>query len=222
MAGRTRERILDVAWDLFLRQGFAGTTVTQIEAAADLSPGSGSFYRHFRSKQDVLQAVVDREVGRIDADRQLGPDPADVGGDVRVALALELRQRLENLRRLQPLMLLVARETEHLGASADNLGELLVARNLKLRSERLARWMDAGAIPARDPDALAAVVLHALVGYHLSKTFFRGSFRALSADALVATLVELVVGSPDRSSSIAASKATRRTNSGAGSKRAAK
>jgi hypothetical protein len=35
----TRERILDVAWDLFLRQGFAGTTVTQIEAAADLSPG---------------------------------------------------------------------------------------------------------------------------------------------------------------------------------------
>ena len=198
MAGRTRERILDVAWDLFLRQGFAGTTVTQIEAAADLSPGSGSFYRHFRSKQDVLQAVVDREVGRIDADRQLGPDPADVGGDVRVALALELRQRLENLRRLQPLMLLVAREREHLGASADNLGELLVARNLKLRSERLARWMDAGVIPARDPDALAAVVLHSLVGYHLSKTFFRGPPGGLSAEALVATLVELVVASPAR------------------------
>lgn len=222
MAGRTRERILDVAWDLFLRQGFAGTTVTQIEAAADLAPGSGSFYRHFRSKQDVLQAVVDREVGRIDADRQLGPDPAEVGGNVGVALALELRQRLENLRRLQPLMLLVAREREHLGASADNLGEILVARNLKLRSERLAWWMDAGAIPARDPDALAAVVLHSLVGYHLSKTFFRGSPGGLSADALVAMLVELVVGTSDRSSSIAASKATGRTKTGSGSKRAAK
>lgn len=198
MAGRTRDRILDVAWDLFLRQGFAGTTVTQIEAAAELSPGSGSFYRHFRSKQDVLQAVVDREVARIDADRELGPDPADVGDDVRVALALELRGRLENLRRLQPLILLVAREREHLGASADVLGDLLVARNLKLRSERLARWIDAGAIPPRDPDALAAVVLHSLVGYHLSNTFFGASPPGLSADAVIATLVELVVGRPDR------------------------
>jgi AcrR family transcriptional regulator len=203
MAGRTREQILDVAWDLFLRQGFTGTTVTQIEAAAGLSAGSGSFYRHFRSKQDVLQAVVDREVGRLDADRQLGADPADTGGDVRVALAHELRQRLDNLRRIQPLMLLVAREREHLGTSADNLGDVLVGRNLELRAERLARWMDTGAIPPRDPEALAAVVLHALVGYHLSKTFFRGSPGGLSADALVGTLVELLVDGPDRSPPVA-------------------
>ena len=194
MAVRTRDRILDVAWDLFLRQGFAGTTVTQIEAAADLSPGSGSFYRHFRSKQEVLQAVVDREVERIDAGRQLGPDPDETGGDVRAALAQELRQRLDNLRRIQPLMLLVAREREHLGPSAGHLGDLLVARNLKLRSERLAGWMDAGAIPARDPDALAAAVLHALVGYHLSESFFGRSPGGLSSEAIVATLVDLVVG----------------------------
>lgn len=217
---RTRDRILDVAFDLFLRQGFAGTTVTQIEAAADLSPGSGSFYRHFRSKQDALRAVVDREVERIDAGRQLGPEPDDTGGDVRTALALELQQRLDNLRRIQPLMLLLAREQEHLGSAADNLGDLLVARNLKLRSERLAAWMDAGAIPTRDPEALAAVVLHALTGYHLSEAFFGRSPAGRSADDIVATLVELVVGGPDRRSSRSASKATRRTNSGAGSKRA--
>lgn len=195
MARPTRERILDAAWDLFLRQGFLGTTVTQIEAAAQLSPGSGSFYRHYPSKQDVLRAVVDREVARIDAHRELGPEPDETGGDVRAALTLELRQRLDNLRRIQPLMLLVAREREHLGSSTHNLGDLLVARNLKLRSERLSAWMDAGAIPVRDPDALAAVVLHALVGFHLSEAFFGRPPAGQNADSIVVTLVDLVVGS---------------------------
>lgn len=196
MAATTRERILDAAWNLFLRQGFTGTTVTQIEAGARLSPGSGSFYRHFRSKQDVLQAVVDREVDRVDAERHLGPEPDGAGVDVRAALTLELGQRLENLRRIQPLMLLVAREQEHLGPSADKLGDLLVARNLKLRAERLAAWMEAGAIPARDPEALAAVVLHALTGYHLSATFFGRPRDGLDKDAIVSTLVDLVLGGP--------------------------
>ncbi len=194
MAVPTRERILDAAWELFLRDGFVGTTVTQIEAAAGLSPGSGSFYRHFRSKQDALQAVVDREAARLDAERQLGPEPDETGGDVRAALTIELHQRLENLRRIQPLMLLLAREREHLGRSTGNLGDLLVSRNLKLRSERLAGWMDTGTIPARDPDALAAVVLHALIGYHLSAGFFSRPPAGLGADAVVATLVDLVVG----------------------------
>ncbi|MEX2554222.1 MAG: TetR/AcrR family transcriptional regulator [Actinomycetota bacterium] len=190
----TRVRILDAAWELFLRQGFVGTTVTQIEAAAELSPGSGSFYRHFRSKQDVLRAVVDREVERIDAERDLGPELHETGGDVRAAFARDLRQRLDNLRRIQPLMILLGREREHLGASRENLGKLLVARNLQLRSRRLASWMEAGAIPSRDADALAAVVLYALTGYHLSQTFFGRSPGGLTAEAFVATLVDLVVG----------------------------
>lgn len=190
----TRERILDVAWDLFLRHGFAGTTVTQIEAAADLSPGSGSFYRHFRSKEHVLRAVVDREVERIDAGRQLGPQPDDTGGDVRAALTLELHQRLENLRRIQPLMTLVGREHEHLGASRKHLRQLLVAHNVEVRAQRLADWMDAGAIPARDADALAAVVMHALTGYHLSETFFGRKATGRTADEIVETIVDLVLG----------------------------
>ena len=190
----TRERILDAAWDLFLRHGFAGTTVTQIEAAARLSPGSGSFYRHFRSKQDALRALVDREVDRIDAARELGPEPAEAGGDIRAALALELGQRLENLRRIRPLMTLVGREREHLGASSEHLGRLLVANNLEVRSQRLAAWMEAGAIPTRDPAALAAVVMHALTGFHLSEAFFGQAPVNFTADDIVTTLVDLIVG----------------------------
>lgn len=190
----TRARILDAAWELFLRRGFAGTTVTQIEAAAALTAGSGSFYRHFRSKEEVLRAVVDREVDRINAERQIGPDPGESGGDVRVALALEFQRRLENLRRLHPLMQLVARERDHLGPSLNRLGDLLVARNVGIRSQRLATWMTAGVIPTHDPEALAATITFALTGYHLSIGFFGQPPAGVSDESLITTLVDLVAG----------------------------
>ncbi len=82
---RTRERILDVALDLFAEDGFSGTTVTEVERRAGLSPGSGSFYRHFPSKEALLTAAVEREVERVRAEIAAcgtpGPptrDPEDV------------------------------------------------------------------------------------------------------------------------------------------------
>jgi AcrR family transcriptional regulator len=183
---------MDVAWSLFLAQGFAGTTVTQIEAGAALAAGSGSFYRHFRSKQDVLCALVDREVERLDADRTFGPDPTEVADDARVALALEFQRRLGSLRRMQPLMALVRREREHLGPSREHLYELLVTRNLGVRSQRLTSWMDAGLIPRRDPEVLTATVMAALTGYQLSVEFFDGPLGEVREDAFIAMLVDLV------------------------------
>jgi AcrR family transcriptional regulator len=190
----TKERILDVAWRLFVRQGFAGTTVTQIEAAASLAPGSGSFYRHFRSKEDVLRAVVDHQAERVDAARDLGPEPEEIDGDVRIALSLELQRRLENLRKLRPLIVLVQREREHLGPSRDHLGTLLVDRNVTVRSKRLEAWMAAGAIPKRDPQALATVIMCALTGYHDAVQFFGGPPAHINEDRFVTSLVDLITG----------------------------
>lgn len=194
MATRTRERILDAAWRLFLKQGFAGTTISQIEGAASLARGTGSFYRHFRSKEDVLQAAVDREVDRLDAVRTFGPEPEETGGDVRVALAIEFQRRLDNLRRLHPLMVLLHREREHLGPSREHLGERVIGRSLEVRSSRLASWMSRGDIPERDADALAATVMCALTGFHLSREFFGSSPGSLGDEEFVSTLVDLILG----------------------------
>jgi AcrR family transcriptional regulator len=194
MATPTKERILDAAWQLFLQQGFAGTTVTQIEAGAALAAGSGSFYRHFRSKEDVLRAVVDRAVERADAARDVGPELDDTGGDVRVALAMEFQRRLGNLRRLHPLIRLVQQEKDHLDGSRDHLGELLVNRNVAVRSERFATWMRRGAIPTRDPEALSTAVMCALVGYHLSIDYFDRPPGGIGEEAFITTLVDLVTG----------------------------
>ena len=56
MKSDTRERLIEAARDLFLKQGYASTGIAQILEAADA--GSGSLYYFFPTKEDlVLEAV---------------------------------------------------------------------------------------------------------------------------------------------------------------------
>ena len=48
----TRERILDVALDLFVRKGYAETSLREI--AAELGFSKAALYYHFAGKQDIL------------------------------------------------------------------------------------------------------------------------------------------------------------------------
>jgi len=45
---------------LFGVHGYGATSVAEIEAAAGLRPGSGSLYRHFASKEELLAAGLER------------------------------------------------------------------------------------------------------------------------------------------------------------------
>jgi AcrR family transcriptional regulator len=56
----TRNRILDVALDLFRRQGFEETTMRGIAAAAEVSLGSAYYY--FQSKEDLVMAFYERAI----------------------------------------------------------------------------------------------------------------------------------------------------------------
>ena len=67
----TRERLITEAIRLFGDKGFEATSVSQIEAAAGLSAGSGALYRHFKSKDDVLTACIDRQLDRRSAMRKM-------------------------------------------------------------------------------------------------------------------------------------------------------
>ena len=51
----TRERILDVALDLFVRKGYAETSLREIASELDFT--KAALYYHFESKQDILVAL---------------------------------------------------------------------------------------------------------------------------------------------------------------------
>ena len=64
----TRDRLVAEAMRLFGEQGYAATSIVQIEAAAGLAAGSGGLYKHFSSKRALLEAGVR---ARIDAPDEL-------------------------------------------------------------------------------------------------------------------------------------------------------
>lgn len=56
---KVKDRILNVASDLFARQGFNQTGINQIIAEANIA--IGSLYNHFPSKNDLLIAYLERQ-----------------------------------------------------------------------------------------------------------------------------------------------------------------
>lgn len=60
-AHERRQDLITVAQQLFLTQGYENTTVNQIIATLNLA--KGTYYYHFRSKEDILIAVSDRLIG---------------------------------------------------------------------------------------------------------------------------------------------------------------
>src|SRR5688572_8815048 len=55
---RTRERILDVAYESIVQKGFAATSIEELVEAAGITK-SGFFY-HFRDKNDMARQLFDR------------------------------------------------------------------------------------------------------------------------------------------------------------------
>lgn len=56
----TRDRLLSCGMQLFAEKGFKSTTVGEIEEAAGLQPRRGALYKHFRNKEALLEAAVER------------------------------------------------------------------------------------------------------------------------------------------------------------------
>ncbi|WP_042277421.1 TetR/AcrR family transcriptional regulator [[Clostridium] dakarense] len=55
----TINRILDTSMDLFLKKGYDNTTIQDIvDALGDLS--KGAIYHHFKSKEEIIEAVIPR------------------------------------------------------------------------------------------------------------------------------------------------------------------
>jgi len=79
MAEDKRERIMDAAVSNFKRFGFAKTSVDDIARQAQV--GKGTIYSYFRSKEEILIALVDREfaAGLTAIDRAMKEEPSSVG-----------------------------------------------------------------------------------------------------------------------------------------------
>lgn len=65
---QTRKQLIDAAEFVFHRKGVAQTSLNEIAKEANLT--RGAFYWHFKNKQDIFKAMLDRQMAPLE---QVGP-----------------------------------------------------------------------------------------------------------------------------------------------------
>lgn len=178
METTTRERLVDEAMKLFSRQGFKATSVAQIEAAAGLAPGSGALYHHFKSKESLLTAGIDRQLDRRNAMRDIRALFAGLN-DLHTELTLLGRYLLSVIDDESQLLQIAARTPT---AQSTRLNDAYAALVDGLYAE-LSDWI--GSWKLLDDSAartVAAVGVDALIGHRSAHILFH-SGKTSTADA---------------------------------------
>ena len=171
----TRERLVTEAMRLFGEQGYSATSVAQIEAAAGLAPGSGALYHHFKSKEALLDAGIDRQLDRRHAMRDIRALFAGLG-DLRAELTMLGRYLLTVLDEESQLLQIAARVPSNRSA---RLTDAYAALFTGLYAE-LADWVK-GWVPDISPEAAAALGAIGVNALH-GRRALSSVFDAMGAD----------------------------------------
>ena len=86
---------MQAALELFISQGYQKTSIARIETDAGLVPRAGAFYRHFESKQALVEEVAKSYVS--ETPEEFGLDRLADFGDTRselVAIALKYEEAM--------------------------------------------------------------------------------------------------------------------------------
>jgi len=85
-AGATRDRILEVALELFGRQGYAGTSIRDIAERMEMT--KAAVYYHFRSKEELLADVLSPAMARVSRVLEQHESTGDTEGGRALVTAL--------------------------------------------------------------------------------------------------------------------------------------
>lgn len=150
------DALLDAARDLFCEVGYAATPVPAIAQRAGIAVGS--VYRHFPSKEHLVNALYRREKVRLLQAVMVGLDP----DDEPEAAFRALWQRLADFAAAHSASVSFL-EMHHHEAYLDDESRALAKAGDDQVARVLRAWQRAGAVRKGDPDVLHAQVFGGFV-----------------------------------------------------------
>lgn len=169
-AAPTKDRLVTEAMRLFGEQGYQATSITQIEAAAGLAPGSGALYHHFKSKDALLEAGIDRQLDRRSAMHDIRKLFAGLG-DLRIELTMLGRYVLTVLDEETQLLQIAARTPPEQSPRLNSAYAALIDGLNAEVTDWIKGW--APTIGDHDAQAIAAIAVDALLGKRATSAVFR-------------------------------------------------
>jgi AcrR family transcriptional regulator len=185
----TKERLVTEAMRLFGQQGYRATSVNQIEKAAGLVPGCGALYNHFKTKQELLSAVVDRQLDRRRAMHDISALFAG-RGDLRTELSLLCRYLINVLDQESEFLQVAARTPAE---ESPRLTDAYAALVDGLYSE-LGDWIT-GCAPNMQPTEakrIAAIGIDALLGRRTSRIVFHANHIETTDEHYIADWTDII------------------------------
>jgi AcrR family transcriptional regulator len=186
--GGTADRIVDSGLRLFSENGFRGTTVGEIERGAGLTPRAGALYRHFPSKEAVLEASFERHIEELEAMHtaiELMPL-----GNLRAELTLLARFGLQMLARERGLRRIVITEGDRFPELKRRFRERIVDRAYDEVIGFVRQKMDAGEFPKGDSEAVAVAMTGSFLAYQLEIDVFGRPPAGVDEERLIAAVVD--------------------------------
>lgn len=187
----TKDRIVAEALRLFSLHGYRGTRVSDIEQAAGLSPKAGGFYRHFRSKAEVLEAALlhyAEQASRSEAALDLLPL-----ADFKSELTLLCRWVLNMMAEQRDFIRILHREGDEFPQLVAEFHERIVRRGLELATGffRFKQKQAGLEFPEQDPEAIAAVALGSIINYRVEEAMFGEPPGPVSEERFLRTWVDV-------------------------------
>ena len=191
--GSTRSRLIAESMRLFGEQGYSGTSVSEIEAAAGLSGGSGSLYRHFASKKALLAEGIREQVaagkGLLGLVSEAGTAEEAPLRESLVMIAVAGLRRLEQERDFNRVLI------KDLSLFPELL-EIARTEEIARIHAAIADWLQRHAAPDRgglDWVPLATVIIGSISHYWLLRDIFGTHPSDVSEERYIDALVDLVV-----------------------------
>ncbi|MFN8089109.1 MAG: TetR/AcrR family transcriptional regulator [Mycobacterium sp.] len=177
----TRERLVTEAMRLFSTYGYQAASISQIESAAGLTAGSGALYHHFKSKEALLEAGINRQLDRRQAMSDIRALFAGLGN---LHAELTVLGRYLNTVLTQEFELIQIASRTPVGQST--LLDTAYRALIDGLTAELTDWITAWT-PSSSPDqirVLSALALNSILGLQLARSLDEDRTASLPADYL--------------------------------------
>jgi AcrR family transcriptional regulator len=154
----------------FGANGYAATTIADIERAAGLSVGAGGTYRHFKSKRAILEAVIDAVVNV--PDDEIAPPSEDIE-----ATAHEMLDYIST-----DLVRIYFRDLDEFPEQRKRINERTIQTSYRRVADRIAERN-----PSVDAEAAAAVILGSLHNFRANEALIGDDANGVDRDRFIRT-----------------------------------
>ncbi len=179
-----RKRVLESAKAAFARDGFSGTNVNRVAAAADISVGS--LYKYFRTKEDLFLAIIEESHVLLETTlNAIFEAEPDFFGRIEAILRAAVTSAVQDPDLIR---IYLACTTEELSTLAERLSGRIESVSANLYRRMVADAVDSGQIAADADPAYSAFCLDDIflaVQFSYASTYYRNRLRHYVGDAAV-------------------------------------